>query len=494
MTIHQDIDKLFKKGLSDYAENPPGFVWDNIDRKLNSKRLKRKRNIIYSIAASIALLLSFGAGYMFTGIKTTNFVALNVNEVLPTNVSEEEVNNESNQIRKVTNPDTQGKTSESVEGKQIEEPKIVPVDMPEQKIENESENPVAEPSGKVKKVNSAGTLLPPMFGDYNDYNTEETIAYKEVEDSNNSLKTMELKPLDASKMEKSRDLNYDKRQLGVVSEYTLMTIDEKKVSSWSVGVAAAPLLSYRDVAVVSSENLKNADVYSSYEQNYSNEKPLMSYSAGMNVNYKVAKRWRIQSGLYFSEMGQVSENVSIDEQQMNIVSGNNSYSINTSTGNIDVQGSPNELIVKFSRPARVEGDYALNGPSENSNYEKSNTGIETSFVQTYEFYEVPVVANYTIVDRKLSMNVNGGVSANILYANKAYVENDGDRYELDAESEDLKNMNYSGVFGFGIEYPIISKLKLNLNPTFRYALSSINTSGTVYPYSFAIYTGLRYSF
>jgi hypothetical protein len=81
-----------------------------------------------------------------------------------------------------------------------------------------------------------------------------------------------------------------------------------------------------------------------------------------------------------------------------------------------------------------------------------------------------------------------------LYDNAAYVENDGDRYELDAQSDDLNKMNYSSIFGFGLEYPIINRIKFNFQPTLRYSLSSINASGSVYPYSFGIYSGLRYNF
>ena len=92
------------------------------------------------------------------------------------------------------------------------------------------------------------------------------------------------------------------------------------------------------------------------------------------------------------------------------------------------------------------------------------------------------------------MNVSGGLSANFLYDNSTYIVNEGSRYDLDAESGDLKNMNYSGVVGLGLEYPIITKLRINLQPTFRYSLNSINNSGTVYPYSFGVYTGLKYNF
>jgi hypothetical protein len=496
MTIQQDIDKLFKKGLADYTETPPAFVWDNIERSLNKKRIKRKRNILYSIAASVALLISFGAGFMFTTFQSNVQVASNINpptELVEVIEKENTILNESG----ILETDSKAVENSDIKPVKIEPPVTAP--SIEQKIETPAEKPVDEPKSNVKKATSSGTLLPPMFAGTSEFQLNNATAEHvqitdEKQASELNIVMLEMKSMQVSKNSNARELNYDYRQLQAVDEYTMLTNESKDYTSWSVGMAVAPLYSYREVGAVSSENLKNADVNSNYEQDYANEKPLLSYSAGVNVNYKVAKRWRIQSGLYFSEMGQISKNVTLYGQSRNSAVENSSYTVNTSTGNIQVQGSQNDLIDKFSEQSSVQNDYLFATPLPNLGYEKANEGMQTNFVQTYEFYEVPFVLNYIVVDRKLSMSVSGGLSANVLYDNAAYVENDGDRYELDAQSEDLNKMNYSSIFGFGLEYPIINRLKFNFQPTLRYSLSSINVSGSVYPYSFGIYSGLRYNF
>ncbi|HCC31906.1 MAG TPA: hypothetical protein DEQ03_17915, partial [Marinilabiliales bacterium] len=68
MTIHSDIDRIFKDGLADYSPKPPSFIWGTIEQVLERKRKKRQIVLFYSAAASVALLLSFGAGYLFTGV------------------------------------------------------------------------------------------------------------------------------------------------------------------------------------------------------------------------------------------------------------------------------------------------------------------------------------------------------------------------------------------------------------------------------------------
>ncbi len=81
-----------------------------------------------------------------------------------------------------------------------------------------------------------------------------------------------------------------------------------------------------------------------------------------------------------------------------------------------------------------------------------------------------------------------------MYGSNAYVQNSGKRYNLDAEMENINTISYSGIFGVGMEYPIVERLQFNLQPTLRYSLTPLNSSGTVYPYSFGVYTGLRYNF
>jgi hypothetical protein len=332
-----------------------------------------------------------------------------------------------------------------------------------------------------------------MFASSNEYEQviEPVIKEKDLGKVEMSISKIEMKSLDFTTLSKRRELNYDYRQILPLFKNDLALNTVEKASPWTVGMLAAPLISYRNIMSVNSDLAMDADINTNYASNYSNEKPLVSYSAGVNVNYKVAKRWKIQTGIYISELGQVSQDVAINETPSSIYNAG-SYDINTSTGNVQVQGSPNDLIAKIA--PEMDNDDILFTPPATANGEWVGSEYQINFIQTYQYYELPLVVNYTFIDRKLSMNVSGGVSANILYGNNAYAETDGNKYELDAEMQDLKEMNYSGVFGIGMEYPIFAKLKFNLQPTMRYSLNPINTSGSVYPYSFGLYTGLKYSF
>jgi hypothetical protein len=64
------------------------------------------------------------------------------------------------------------------------------------------------------------------------------------------------------------------------------------------------------------------------------------------------------------------------------------------------------------------------------------------------------------------------------------------------ESINVNNMNYSGAVGIGLEYPILSKLMLNVEPRFKYYLNPIvkNPTYNIHPYSLGVFTGISYVF
>jgi len=503
MTIQQDIDRLFKQGLHEYSENPPNFVWNNIEHRLNKKRLKQKRNIVYSIAASIALLLSFGSGYMFTHIQKKQ-IADNSEILLPQNETKE---NSSKQIKNINT-----NNNNPIENNTKNKPAVIT-----NKIQNSLKNKITSnkpinnkqnESGKIKKVHSAGVLLSPMYAgtavydnieaSSNNSNNKVTLVNNKEENSEsvvNDDDETELKKIDKISVflpiiEPDKEIKYECYDLDSYT-YAENSVSTKETQSWGVGLGATPLFSYRTVSSVSSESNNNADVFSG---DYSNEKPFTAYSAGVNINYKVAKRWKINSGLYVSQTGLISEGIVLNEIPPTNNNIDNYYTVNTSNGNININGSPNELISKFSQDNSVDNTVnppLLPGqPSLNDNINE----LDATFVQTYDYYEIPLVVSYAVIDRKLIMNLSGGLSTNIMYNNSVYFEDNSTKYELNAETENLNNISYSGILGIGVEYPIIKKLNFNLQPTLRYSLTPINNSGSVYPYSFGIYTGLKYNF
>ncbi|MBI9068111.1 MAG: hypothetical protein JEZ09_12520 [Salinivirgaceae bacterium] len=495
MTLPSEIDKLFKEGLSDYSQRPPGFVWDNIEQALNKQRFKKQRNVMYALAASLALLLSFGAGYLFTNSETDTTYVAQVTEL--------------DNLNKNLLADKSSVTAEEVKQKEAVKNIEIPVAIQNQINENVTLNQIQALDKKetkiekavkteAKKVQAEGILLPPIFADQGNFENANNSSFTDVQvaEERESLELIERQKMDLAMALMKRDLVYEYRE---VPMYPLSEGTDSKVkdySTWSVGMSASPLVSYREVNNIQTESLASADITSNYENKYQNEKPLVSYSAGIDVNYNVSKRFKIQSGVYYSEIGQISENVDVNKSRSYINDGDSYYTVNTSMGNVNIKGTQNQIVDQINTVDRPVVNGGIEVPG-NYGFEKSaaeTADLQTSFVQSFEYYEIPIILNYRLIDKKLGVNMSGGLSANFLSGNNAYVEGDGARYNLDAQSENLNSVGYNGIVGLAFDYPIFSKLYFNFQPLFKYSINSISEENKVHPYSFGIYTGLRYNF
>jgi hypothetical protein len=98
-----------------------------------------------------------------------------------------------------------------------------------------------------------------------------------------------------------------------------------------------------------------------------------------------------------------------------------------------------------------------------------------------------------VLDKKISVNVNGGLSPGILVNNRSYFDIDGQKIQT-GTTENLKPMIYNSLFGIGFGYAFTKKLIFSIEPTFKYSLTPINSnSGINYrPYSMSWFTGISY--
>jgi hypothetical protein len=224
------------------------------------------------------------------------------------------------------------------------------------------------------------------------------------------------------------------------------------------------------------------------------EENLISYSGGVAFSYKINKRFSIQSGLYYSSVGQM-------------VDGINSFGGFQKYGNT-AKGDPNFKVLTTNGTVRTNNaDVFLlsNGPVERitTNYTndvfdpiKANLlYLNNTLRQNFSYLELPIVLRYKFVDRMIDLNLIGGLSYNMLVNNSVYTMVDGVKYPI-GETEGLNLLTVSSSLGMGMEYSFSDKLSLNLEPTFRYYLNPFNeiAGSKNHPYSFGIFSGVSYKF
>lgn len=114
--------------------------------------------------------------------------------------------------------------------------------------------------------------------------------------------------------------------------------------------------------------------------------------------------------------------------------------------------------------------------------------------QQIGYLEVPVEVNYALLDRKFGIDLIGGLSSLFLTDNSVVLQSSGKTTEL-GEANNINSVNFSTNVGLGLNYKFTDRLKLNVEPVFKYHLNTFNdTSGDFSPYSFGVYSGFSFKF
>ncbi len=279
-------------------------------------------------------------------------------------------------------------------------------------------------------------------------------------------------------------------------------------NKWAVGGQVTPLYSYRNLEPVSQDYASATPPSYTYSSSNAQtgsynefENGMLSYAGGVNVNYSPAKRLSLQSGIYYSRMGMTITNsfaTTYDGQDKILapIMGQQAQ-VENSTGAIN-QGDPykrNAVVSNIVPPTVMPSDQMETDTWSNAGPVVTPEITEGDVLQQFEYLEVPLIARYRIVDRRLGLNVLGGLSTNFLVGNNVYFQ-EGDNKEHIGTTEEIKPINYSSVLGIGLQYSISRNLNLNMEPTFRYYLNSVNTGSGPgsHPYSLGFFTGISYSF
>jgi hypothetical protein len=255
-----------------------------------------------------------------------------------------------------------------------------------------------------------------------------------------------------------------------------------KVNRWSIAAMASPTYYSR----INS----GGDELSS--QLMSTEQPLFSYSGGVSFSYKISKRFSIQSGLYYSSLGQKVDGISSFSGfgQYNTSKGDHSFEVLTANGTVFTSNP--DVFLSSNNADRIVTAYTKDvfDPKKASLQPVSN-----SLSQNFSYLEFPVVVRYKIVDKTIGINLIGGLSYNLLVHNTVTTTLDGNVYPV-GDTKGLNPLSLSSSLGMGVEYNLSGNLSLNLEPTFRYYLNpfSVSTGTFMHPYSFGIFSGVSYKF
>ena len=458
----KNMDRIFRDKLSQFNAEPPAEVWNNINNKLNQDRNRRGIFWITRIAAGIAILTILSLSYFL--IRTTP--------------DKEMITGDESKVEKSTE-----ETIPAITGRE-DEKKIIAQEYKEEQtttiedfIQYADEKQSDELTVKDEFDFSASTLSF-MEGKYIGQ-VEYIIKDKQVRLSESGKTEKSGTPVHGNEIP-VETINEDLYALNVPPE------EVNKDGKWGIGTQFSPLYSYRNLEI-DETSLMSGSYYNAAESG------MMAYSGGVNVNYVPTRRISLQSGVYYSKYGLTVDNAYNYEKMIPDATASTSntkfYSVNNSSGEIDVMA--NSSIGYVTNFADQSAEYANMGSAP----ELSNEVDDGEIIQNFEYIEVPLIVRYKVVDRKFGFNFLGGLSTNLLVGSNAYYSEDGNKEKI-GETTNIKPFNYSSILGVGLFYSVSDRLNINLEPTFRYYLNSINESSVIksHPYSMGIFTGLSYYF
>ncbi|WP_420571347.1 hypothetical protein [Kordia sp.] len=209
----------------------------------------------------------------------------------------------------------------------------------------------------------------------------------------------------------------------------------------------------------------------------------LNFSYGVNVGYDVSKRLTVRSGIHKVDYSYNTKDIALVPS----INGNELTTIAFKTDGVafDIQ----------DRQVNAPSDAAFSQyqlPSTESSIIRKQ--IEGNLNQRMSYIEVPVELKYAVVDKKLGVNVIGGVSTLLLTENSIILDSPELYAEL-GEATNVNDVSFSTNIGLGIDYKVSDKIEVNFEPMLKYQLNTFSgNTGNFKPYSVGVYTGVSFRF
>lgn len=450
MSENNNIDNLFRKAFKDRSCEPPPHIWNRIEHQLDVRKRKRQTAVWWlSGAAAIALLLS--VTWLFEVRQTDP-----VKQVYATlETTPPSVDHSSNAFESSDNIPSNG-------SKRITESATLASLSPVESINPAGEEIIIEE--KVPDETSAPIEVRPISG-----NTAISNNGRYANLRTNRANRDIIPLTSGASIENNRA--YNKLLNRSQPEYLTSALkeDNEKIKV-SLSGHIAPVYSSGNY----NSSVKNPKGYS-----YSNDlmSGIVNVSGGLKVSVATNKRLSVQAGLFYTKMGQRTKE-------------DNSY-VAHATARPSATGSETYMTTPFGN---IKNKSKLNIYKAEGAPADGRSASE-SIEQLFGAIEIPLSVKYRLNNNKVQFSVLGGVSSSFIVDNQVYLKYSDSREKL-GSTEDIRTFNISTDLGFGVEYPITSKIKVMLEPGFKYYLQSLSQNKNIdfKPYTFTFSTGIGIDF
>ncbi|MFD2825153.1 outer membrane beta-barrel protein [Leeuwenhoekiella polynyae] len=487
MKEQKNIDRLFQEKFKNFEAEPGDQVWANIAAQQQSKNKTIIPLWLKISGAAAALLLLFLAGNVWftTNLNPEENPAVVIEETATDREKENTIEVTKKETPVVTSQETENNTESSEHLKNTHNasknlgttPKnntVVSTKQNNSSSTKSTQNSSSEKSNILSQSgndndNAVANIPSSEIPKKDEVLTENTFVEKAektnevaVADNTEETNVESETTIDPDALEKIA--NQSKEQAIAETEETSETI-----SRWGISPMVAPVyynsFGGSGIDAEFSKNKKSGDVNLSY---------------GVQVSYAVNNRLTVRSGINRVDLGYKTEQVSFSPSiQPSTIS---SINYNDNAGLIQLSSSNKSSLV--------------NSPSSNAAEFDTNTiNSSNALNQQMGYIEIPVEAEYALINNKIGVQLIGGLSTLFLNNNSITLEEGNNIVSELGESNSLNGTSFSTNVGLGFDYKFTDRIQFNLEPMFKYQINAYNKSVSDFkPYYLGLYTGFSIKF
>ncbi|MFL9844092.1 hypothetical protein [Flavobacterium rhizosphaerae] len=550
MSEKKNIDRLFQEKFKDFEVNPPEFVWENIQDKLQQKKQRRVVPLWFKLGGIAAvLIIGFLVAWPFMGTDV--------------------------------NPDGTPAVTNKNETSPGILPKATPGQKPVEPYRHIDEKGIVPPPGDAVVVSEEGNVQQKNNNatsnsttkQGNSHNTASSVASHTTIGSNNNNATSSQKNSNTPQTAGTgysgalagtgdgkiqsvgstngqQNNNTDKSGLsgnkqGVATVSTNNTIttapelvfgkgtateSENKIAGSDASTDIINRETQADEAVAATE----VDTTSTAKPENELEKLLQDKLNGKDKNEEVAEnqpdsKWDVRPQIAPLFYNSFSEGSPIDVQlagnaksydntlsyglgvdyaltdRFTLRSGINmvnlSYatqdiqfyaSLDATTSNVSAKPNTATIVVEnANNPVNEQLPGLVSLFADQLPQEK----FEGAMTQSTGYVEVPVEVSYAVLNKKFGINIIGGVSTLFLNDNSVTVTNTQGLSTNVGQAQNLNNIHFSTNVGLGFKYRFFKAFEASFEPTFKYQVNTFSRdAGNFKPYFIGLYSGVSFSF
>ena len=455
MTDYNKIEELYKKHCEISAEVPPSNMWSRIEASLDEKR-NQKRIVLMryvAVAASLAVLISLST-WLWISINSTdenNYLSDNKNIPNEPTVINENYSDKQ-EIKKYES--IQSNNTENVKSEKFSQKNNILNGQIVDKYAVTTEN--FEKSKPVEKISATNVKIKSENSYFFD-----KLDIKSQKEEQPETKVQETYSLDVF----------------FASLYPEPEKTYKVPAKIELGGAYSPIYSFRQASVENNPYFPDRQIPS--------EDRIVYSGGGLNLNIKFNKRWSVESGVKYAKLGHKIDDPEINKQ---ILSDNGNVVV---INQLFLGNSMGVVNMDKSFEAKLVDPNLMPPPPNGVNIKQSYQSIE----QNLDYLEVPFSLRYYIIDRKISISMSAGLSANFLVGNSFYLITNNNKEKI-GKTDGISNLSMSSHAGLSLNVPVFKRLSLQVEPRINYFLQEINKDYTYKyrPYSFGVYSGVKYHF